>query len=178
MTERVQQQICIKFSIKLEHSSTETIAMIQKAAAVGNWWLAALSYQCARSCITSCAVFWWNIKPPRWLRTLQSRFGALWLLAFPKTKITLERKEISDGRLDWFSLIWENMTGQPMAIGRTVWGPKVLLWRRLRHHCPMYYVSCILYILQQMSQFFILHGWMPSGHTFAMYILARSAKRA
>ena len=31
MTEGVEQQICIKFCIKLEHSSTETIQMIQKA---------------------------------------------------------------------------------------------------------------------------------------------------
>ena len=37
MTEQVEQQICIKFYIKLEHSSTETIWMIQKAAAMGNW---------------------------------------------------------------------------------------------------------------------------------------------
>ena len=31
MTEQVEQWICIKFCIKLEHSSTETIQMIQKA---------------------------------------------------------------------------------------------------------------------------------------------------
>ena len=31
MTEQVEQQICIKFCIKLEHSSTETIQMIQRA---------------------------------------------------------------------------------------------------------------------------------------------------
>ena len=37
MTERVEQQICIKFCVKLEHSSTETVHMIQKAAAMGNW---------------------------------------------------------------------------------------------------------------------------------------------
>ena len=30
MTEQVPQQICIKFCIKLEHSSVETIQMIQK----------------------------------------------------------------------------------------------------------------------------------------------------
>ena len=30
MTEQVEQQICIKFCIKLEHSSSETIWMIQK----------------------------------------------------------------------------------------------------------------------------------------------------
>ena len=31
---------------------------------------------------------------------LQPRFGALWLLAFPKTKITFEREEISDCQWD------------------------------------------------------------------------------
>ena len=37
MTEQVEQQICIKFCMKLEYSSMETIRMIQKAAAMGNW---------------------------------------------------------------------------------------------------------------------------------------------
>ena len=37
MTEQVEQQICIKFSIKLEHSSVETVQIIQKAAAKVNW---------------------------------------------------------------------------------------------------------------------------------------------
>ena len=36
MTEQVEQQIHIKFCIKLEHSSMETIQMIQKATAMGN----------------------------------------------------------------------------------------------------------------------------------------------
>ena len=37
MTEQVEKQFHIKFCIKLEHSSMETIWMIQKAAALGNW---------------------------------------------------------------------------------------------------------------------------------------------
>ena len=37
MTEQVEQLICIKFCIKLEHSTAETIWMTQKAAATGNW---------------------------------------------------------------------------------------------------------------------------------------------
>ena len=37
MTERVEQRIGIKFCIKLEHSSMETIQEIQKASAMGNW---------------------------------------------------------------------------------------------------------------------------------------------
>ena len=42
-TEQAEQQIYIKFYVKLEHSSTETIWMIQKATAMGNWYLAASS---------------------------------------------------------------------------------------------------------------------------------------
>ena len=52
MTRRVEQQICIKFGVKLNHSSTETILMIQKAEDS--------SRQCARSGIASHTVFWWN----------------------------------------------------------------------------------------------------------------------
>ena len=37
MPEKVEQQIYFKCCVKLEHSSMETILMIQKAAAVGNW---------------------------------------------------------------------------------------------------------------------------------------------
>ena len=37
MTEVVEQWICIRFCVKLEHSSVETIQMIQEAAAMGNW---------------------------------------------------------------------------------------------------------------------------------------------
>ena len=45
----------------------------------------------------SCRVFGEtsNHSAPLW-----SRFGALWLLAFPKTKITFEREEISDHQWD------------------------------------------------------------------------------
>ena len=37
MTEQAEQQIYIKFCVKLEHSSAETIWMIPKATAMGNW---------------------------------------------------------------------------------------------------------------------------------------------
>ena len=47
---------------------------------------------------------------------LQPRFGAPPLLAFPQTKITFEREEISDMNYE----IQENTMGQLMAIGRTV----------------------------------------------------------
>ena len=40
---------------------------------------------------------------------------------FPKTKITFEKEEI----FQTINEIQENMMGQLVAIGRTVWGPKV-----------------------------------------------------
>ena len=154
MTKWEEQWICIKFCIKLEHSSTETVQMIQKAAAMGNWWLEASSWQCTCSCIMSRAVFWWNIKSPRWLSPATTQICALWPLAFPKTKITFEREEISDCR--WFRKIqlvsW-------WWLGELCEVPRSLLWRGLRHHCPMYSVSCILHLL------WLLHGCICSGQT-------------
>ena len=89
------------FCVKLEHSSTETSQMIQKATAMGNWWLAASLWQCARSCITSCAEFFGETSDhPGDSVPLQPGFNALWLLPFPKTKITFEREEISDHQWD------------------------------------------------------------------------------
>ena len=97
MTERVEQRIHIKFCIKLEHSSTETIWMTQKAAAMGNCWLAALSWQCTCSCITSHAEFFGKTSnyPGDWAPLLP-RFGTLWLLAFPKSRIIFVSADISD----------------------------------------------------------------------------------
>ena len=37
VTELVEQGICIRFYVKLDHSSVETVRMIQKAAAMGSW---------------------------------------------------------------------------------------------------------------------------------------------
>ena len=68
-----------------------------------------------------CRVFWQNIKSPTWLSPTTAQ---IWcpvtsgFLAFPQTKITFEREEISD-----HDEIQENTTGQLMAIGRTGWGP-------------------------------------------------------
>ena len=79
----------------------ETIQMIQKAAAMGNQWLAAPSWQCAHLCITTPAeIFGETSNHPGDSSLLQPRFGALWLLDFPKTKITFEREEISDHQWD------------------------------------------------------------------------------
>ena len=142
MTERVEQWIWIIFCIKLEHSSVETVQMIQKASAMANGWLAASSQQCSCSCITSPAEFFCETSNhPGDSVPLQPRFGVLWLLAFPKTKITFEREEVSDhhwssGKYDGApDGDWENCVRSQGAYFEGDWGITVL--------CTMFLISCI-----------------------------------
>ena len=140
MTEQVEQWICIRFCIKLERSSLNTIWMIQKAAAMRNWWLAASPQQWAHLRITSHAEFSGEtLNHPGDSTPTQPRFGALWLMAFPKTKITFERKEISNHQ-------WELGKYDGPADGN--WGevPRCLLWRGQRCHFPMYLVSSSIHV--------------------------------
>ena len=144
MTERAEQWICIKFCMKLEHSSAETIQMIQKATAMGNWWLAASSQQCACLCIKFHAEFFGETSNhPGDSAPLQPRFGSLWLLAFPKTKITFEREEISDHWWDSGNYDratdgnWENCVRSQGAYFEGDWGVIV--------PCTMFLVSCVFF---------------------------------
>ena len=138
--EQVEQWICIKFCVKLEHSSIETISMIQKAVAMGNCWLATSSQQQTHSFITSHADFSGETSnhPGDWT-LLQPRFGTLRLLAFPKTKITFEREKISDhwwnsGKYDGDR---ENCVRSQGAFFEVDWGITVL--------CTIFLVSCIFF---------------------------------
>ena len=144
VTERVDQWICIKCCVKLEHSSTETILMIQKAAAIGNWWLAALSRQCIHSCITSHAEFFGKTSNHQVTQHLPiAQISALWLLAFPKIKITFERGEISDHWWDSGKYSraadgdWENCVRSQDAYFEGDWGNIVL--------CIMFLTSCVFF---------------------------------
>ena len=144
MTEWVEQQICIKFCIKLEHSSMETIWMIRNPKAMGNWWVAAALGQHACSGIMSHAeCFGETSNHPGDSVPLQPRFGTLWLPAFPKAQITFEREEISDCR--WYSGQydgtadgdWENCVRSQGAYFEGDWGVSVL--------CTIVLVSCIFF---------------------------------
>ena len=53
-----------------------------------------------------CRVFCETSNHPDDSAPLQPRFGTLWLLAFPKTKITFEREEISDHWWDSGKTTW------------------------------------------------------------------------
>ena len=117
--------------------------MIQKAEAVGNWWLEVSSWQRACSCITSHAEFFSETSNhPGDSALLQPRFGALKLLAFPRSKITLEREEISD-RCDSGKYNraadgdWENCVRSQGAYLKEHWGVIVL--------CTMFVVCCTFF---------------------------------
>ena len=77
------------------------------------------------------------------LAPLQPRFGALKLLAFPKTKITSEREEISDSRCNSGKYDrpadgnWENCVRSQGTYFERDWGVIVL--------CTMFLVSCIFF---------------------------------
>ena len=105
-------------------------------------------------------LFWWNVKSHRWLSPLTAQIWYpvidFWL--FPKLISPLKGK-----RFQTIDKIQENTTGQLMAVGRTVWGPKVLTLKGTE--ALLSYVQCFLYLLQQMSLFFILHGRISSGQT-------------
>ena len=114
--------------------------MIQKATAMGNWWLAASSQQHACSCISSHAESVGETSNHSGdSAPLEPRFGALQLLDFPKTKITFEREEISD---HWWDSGWQ---GSWWQLGELWEVPRCLLWRGLRHHCLIHNVSCIFF---------------------------------
>ena len=122
----------------------ETIRIIQKAAAMGNWWLAASSWQHAHSCITSHTEFFGKTSNhPGDSAPLQHRFGTLQLLAFPQTKITFEREEISDCWWDSGKYgpaadgDWEHCVRSQGAYFEGDWGVIVL--------CTMFLVSCIFF---------------------------------
>ena len=135
----------------------DTIGMIQKVAAMDIWWWAASLWQHACSCITSHAeIFGKTSNHPGDLATLQPGFCALWLLAFPKTKITFEREKISD-----VIEIRENMTGQLIAIVRSMWGPNVP--SLMGTEASLSYVRCFLYLVSSSVNLSIFHiTWLDN----------------
>ena len=141
-TEWVEQWICIKFCVKIEHSSMGTTAMIQKAAAVGNWWLAASSWQCApahASCLVQSFLAKHQITQvtqPLYIPNLVP--CGFWFS--PKLKSLLKGK-----RFQTINEIQENSTRQLMVIGRIVGGPKVTALKGIK--VSLFYVQCFLYLV-------------------------------
>ena len=91
----------------------------------------------------SCRIFLQNFKSPRWLSPSTAQIWCLQLLAFPKTKITFEREEISEHQWDSRKYDraadgdWENCVRSQGACFEGDWGIIVL--------CTMFLVSCIFF---------------------------------
>ena len=144
MTEQVKQRICVKFCIKFEYFSMETIWMIRKATAMGNWWLTASSQQHTHSCITSHAEFFGKTSNhPGDSAPLQPRFGTLQHLAFPKTAIIFETEEISDH--PWDSGRYDGAADGGCENCVRSWGA---YFEGTEASLSYVQCSCILYLLQ------------------------------
>ena len=129
MIEQVERQICIKFCI-------------QKATAMGNWWLAASSRQCTLMHQVSCRVFFVKHQITQVTQPPYSPYLVpcdYWL--FSKLKSPLKGKRFQ--RIDE---IQENTARQLMAIRRPVWGPKVPTLKGTE--VLLSYVQCFLYLFQ------------------------------
>ena len=119
--------------------------MIQKATAMGTWWLVASSRQHACSRITSHAEFLAKLQITQVTQPLYTPDLApydFWL--FSKLKSPLKGK-----RFQIVNEIQENTTRQLMAIGRTVWGPKVPALKGTE--VSLSYVQCSLYLVSSIN---------------------------
>ena len=134
---------------------------------MGNWWLAASSQQHACSCITSGAeIFGETANHPGDSAPLQPRFGTLWLLAFPKTKITFEREEISDHQ--WDSGIydraadgdWETCVKSQGAYFEGDWGVIV--------PCTVFLLHCIFFNNCLYFSYYMLGYLLDRPHIFSL----------
>ena len=159
----------LKFCIKLEHSSTETIQLTQKAAAVGNWWFPASSWPRACSCITSHAEF---LVKHQITQVTHPPTAQIWHPAtscFTKIKIIFERKEVSD-RL-WYS--GKHDKAADGETGRTVWGPKVPTWKGTE--ASLSFIQCFLYLVSSSINVSIFHiTWLATFWTGLVWYRMRT----
>ena len=87
-----------------------------------------------------CRVFGWSRNSTRWLST---PYSTLWLLAFPRTKITFEREEILDSWWDSGKCNraadgdWKNCVRSQVTSFEGDWSITVL--------CTMFLISCIFF---------------------------------
>ena len=100
---------------------------------------------------------------------LQPRLGTLWLLAFPKTKITLKGK-----RFQTIYEVQENTTGQLMAIGRTVWSSKMTTLKGTE--MSLSYIQWFLYLVSSSINVSIFHiTWLDTFWTdFDNHVVAHN----
>ena len=150
----VEQQICIRFCVKLEHPSMETIWLIQKAV-IGSF----LTTMCPLMHHISCRVFLWNIKSPRWQSHYSPDLAPCDFWLFPKLKSPLKGK-----RFQTIDESQENMMRQVIVIRRPVWGPKVPTLKGTE--VSLSYVQCFSYHVSSINVSTFHITWLDtSGQT-------------
>ena len=151
----IKQWICIKFCIKLEHSSTETVRMIQRPQlwVTGDRQLhhdnqPAHASRLMQNFLTKHQITQ-ETQPPYSADLVPCDF---WL--FPKLVSLLKGKKFQT-----VDEIQENTMGQLMATERTVWGPKVPTLKGTE--APLIYVQCSLYLVSSLVNISIVHStWL------------------
>ena len=131
----LEQWICIKFCIQLNDSERCSYGQL----VIGSF-ITTMHPTHASHLVQS---FWWNIKSPRWL---SPPIAQIWC-------------SVTFGFSQNWNHLWKGRYFRPLMRFRKIrqgswWWlggmcevPRCLLWRGLRHHCPMYNASCILYLL-------------------------------
>ena len=134
--------------------------MIQKAAALGNRWLAASLQLHNHACLMCSATFFGNTSnDPGDTAPYSPDLASCDFWIFPKLKSALKGK-----RFQTVDEIQENTTGQLMAIGRTVWGPRVPTLKGPK--ASLACVQCFLYLVSSSVNVSTVHiTWMDSFWT-------------
>ena len=165
MTEQVEQWICIKFCVKLEHSSVESIWMVQKAIAMSNWWLAASSWQRVHSCIISqTGYFWWNIKSPGWLSDPPPPIWHPATFGFYQNQNYLSKGRDFRPLMRFRKIQW----GCWWQLGEGYEAPRCLLWRGTE--ALLSCVQCFLCLVSSSKNVSIFHiTWLDTFWTDLIY---------
>ena len=118
---------------------------------ISSWWHSFITTTCLFMYHISCSFLVKHQITQVTQPLKQHRFGTLWLLAFPKTKITFERKEISDCQWDSGKYNgeadgdWENCEGDSASLS---------------------YVQCFLYLVSSSINVSIFHiTWLDTFWT-------------
>ena len=152
-----------------------------------NWWLAPSSWQCTQSHILSHKDFFGETSnhpgaavPP------QPRFGALWLLDFPQTKISWKGRDCRWGSqqeiLDcgWYSGQkdraaagnWENCVRSQGAYFEGDWGVIVLRILHLLVYCIFY--NQWFYFSYYMAGYFLGRPCIPKIHLYKLFDMVKT----
>ena len=166
MTDRVDQQICITFCVKLEHSSTEIMWWFRRPhwRATGDWQFhhsntPAHASRLMQSFFGQTSNHSGNSVP------LQFRFGTLQLLAFPKLKSPLKGRDFRwqwdsgkyDGAADGD---WENCVRSQGAYFEGNWG--IIILSKMFLVSSVFFTKCLYFHITWLD-------WKPSVQTINIY---------